>query len=342
MSVTMQTIADELGIDRSAVSRALAGKADRIGLSASRVDQIRQAASRLGYRPNSAARATRQGRYGAIGVLMSTNGKHSVLNHIVNGLQEAANRLRLAVRFCAMPDDQIDDEHIQRLMDELCVDGVLVNYTHEFPPRLAELLETNRIPAVWVNVKRDHDCVRVDDFGAGGLAIEWLIDRGHRRIGYVTLQPRPDMHYSIVDRRDGYIRAVIDAGLKPDALEYAQHLANAPRDAQLVQWLDRPDRPTAVYAQTIAEAEAVYVAAARLNLTVPDDLSILTSHHEGMQGAGVQLDALQIPTIAVGRRAVDYLHERINRPGRPMPAEALPYYFGEYRAWSTGPPRDKP
>jgi LacI family transcriptional regulator len=235
-----------------------------------------------------------------------------------------------------MPDQEIDDHHIRRLIRELCVDGVIVNYTHEFPPRLSELLEKHRIPSVWVNVKQDGSCVHPDDFGSGPLAVQWLGELGHRKIGYATFEWDEHSHYSVPDRCAGYERAMTDAGLAPNVLKYGRSLRNDDRNEQLVAWL-KGTAPTAVHTQSSAEAHAVYVAAEKLGLHVPGDLSILTILPEGGGVAGVDFDALQLPSTQVGRRAVEMLTEKIANSRAQLGREAIPFYFGEYRRHSTAP-----
>jgi DNA-binding LacI/PurR family transcriptional regulator len=167
--------------------------------------------------------------------------------------------------------------------------------------------------------------------------VKFLADLGHRKIGYCTYEPRADMHFSIIDRRDGYIRAMTDAGLNPDVLSIDQSGPNELRHEQLTPWLSSPDRPTAVYAQSISEAQAVFAAAMACGLSVPGDLSILTNHHEGLNQGGISFDSLIIPTPAVGKKAVEMLGRRIAQPGQHCPAEAVPFYFGEWKRHSCGP-----
>jgi LacI family transcriptional regulator len=281
----------------------------------------------MGYRPNTSARAARTGKFGAIGLLMSTDGRHSVLGEIIGGIQQAMNEADLALRFCAMPDEEIDDEHIAKLTQELCVDGVLVNYTHEFPPQLMDLLEQCRIPAIWVNTRQDQDCVYADEHAIGVMGAEDLLSYGHRKIGYFTDIIDPHGHYSVIDAHAGYCDAMRQAGLTPNVLEYDDSGATCKqRLERIMAWLQET-QPTAVF--TRADSFDVYVrnVAAALGLDIPDDLSLLTTIQEG-HGALFGPDVIYRPTSKVGHVAVEMLAEKIAIPRTVHDARPVAPYRG--------------
>jgi LacI family transcriptional regulator len=333
MSVTQTQVAEYLGVSQRTVSNAFTQKAP---ISEETRRKVVDAAAKLGYRPNAAARAARTGTFGAIGILMSTNGRHSVLSEIIHGIQQATNELKLGIRFCAMPDEEMDDLHVQRLMHELCVDGVLVNYTHEFPMQLMDLLDRHRIPAIWTNVKLDRNCVRPDDYGVGAMAIDALTKLGHRNIGYVTYQIDEHSHYSRRDRRDGYCDAMRQAGLTPIAVDYEIGAPNAEREERLTAWL-KATRPTAVFAESMVQANAVFSAARALGFCVPGDLSILAIHEQGRGETGANIDALRLPCKLVGYRAVQMAAERVANSQATFGCEAIPFFFEEPLHHSCGP-----
>jgi LacI family transcriptional regulator len=335
---TLKDIAEKVGVTPKTVSAVLNDRYQATHPKAvARADRIRKTARELGYRPNAAARAAQAGRFGSIGILMSTSGKHSILTEVIGGIQQAVTERQLGLRFCSIPDENIDDRHIGRLLQQLCVDGVLVNYTHEFPPQLLALLEQHSIPAVWVNTKQPHDCVHADDYAAGKLGVEKLIQLGHRKIAYVTHTFRQDGHYSAIDRCAGYQDAMRQTGLSPVMLDYGIHAPNVDRDAILMPWLQEV-RPTAVHTQSLSEAIGVYSAAEKLGLRIPADLSILTIQPEEQAALGIQFDAVRLASTRVGKRGVELLAEKIADPHAQLQAESIPSYLGKWKAHSCAPP----
>ena len=63
-------------------------------------------------------------------------------------------------------------------------DGMIVNYTHEIPQAMLDLVHAHHAPAVWINVKLAKDCVFPDDVNAARSVTEELIQLGHRRIAF--------------------------------------------------------------------------------------------------------------------------------------------------------------
>src|SRR5687767_6944895 len=56
-------------------------------------------------------------------------------------------------------------------------------------------------------------CLWMDQFAAAYRATEYLIGLGHHHIAHLMGIPE---HRDAVDRRDGYLQALIDAGITPD------------------------------------------------------------------------------------------------------------------------------
>jgi DNA-binding LacI/PurR family transcriptional regulator len=336
MPVTIRDIAARANVSDVTVSNVLHNKG-RFGEETRK--RVIRVAHEMGYRPNHAASAMNAGRYGAIGMLLSVSSKHSVLEQMINGIEEGVSSARLALKFCNLPDEELTDEdHLRRLSTELAVDGLLVNYTHEFPPPMAEIIDRYAIPSVWLNVKRDHDCVHPDDFGAAALAVDEFLRLGHKRIGYLTYEITGHSHYSVVDRRDGYIAAAVKAGLAPDMIDYWGDLPNDARDQRLMTWLNRDDRPTAVFCESVAEANCLCVAAARLGLSVPRDLSILAVQEEGAGSVGASLDSVRLSNNRVGRLAVELLQRKIDHPEKQLPPQAVPCTLDCSAMRSVAPP----
>ncbi len=334
---TQATIARRLKLDRSTVSLCFT-RPEKVGNETRR--RILDTAQRLGYRPNSAAQAVRGGKFGAIGVLMSTVSHRSVLTHSINGIQQGVSDANMAVRFCHVADEDLsDDSYLRQLTGNLAVDGLLINYTFDFPPALLSILEKYRIPSIWMNVKQDHDCVHTDDYRAGVIGVEHLLHLGHRRIGYATFTAQHN-HYSVHDRHAGYVAAIERAGLTPSVVEWDRHENNAQRDRLIADWLSGPDRPTAVFCHSTAEANCVYIAARGHGLSVPRDLSILTPVDGSAGFPGPEYDAVDLPTQKVGRRAVELLQKKIARPSRPLPTEAIPPTLNVQHGRSTAPPKN--
>ncbi len=119
--------------------------------------------------------------------------------------------------------------------------------------------------------------VRIDDELAARTATRHLLDLGHRRVGYVGGSTEGVLDFTApIARVTGYRSTLADAGVPHDAsleVDGEFTVAGGMRAARLL--LDRPDRPTAVFAASDEMAIGVLRAARERGLRVPEDLSVI-------------------------------------------------------------------
>ena len=338
---TLEEIAREAGVSRYTVSNVLRGRnKENWACTAERAERIRGIAERLNYRPNAAAVATATGRFGAIGLLASRripNG--ALLTTLLYSIRHHLTERELHLTLGDLPDKSLTDEaYVPRILREWSVDGLLINYIAGIPDRMIELIGRYQIPSVWLNAKLQSDCVYPDDFEAAQRACKYLLGMGHRRIAYADYMSSG--HYSTADRRNGYLRAMRSARLKPQIFSNERE---APQTEWLdlsCQWLRSPQRPTAVIAYEADRALPVFCAALKLGLAVPRDLSILSFHDMGVMTVGVRLTTMEIPMVQTGAVAVEMVNEKIRNPGVVLPARAIEANLIE--GTSCAPPTEKP
>lgn len=319
--ITQKELARLAGVSQQTVNRALAQHPD---VSLKTQAEIARLAALHGYRPNSAAQAMRSGRFGCVLLLMSTDRGKSylpveLLDGIHDGLAEHDQRLMVANL-----DDQTlsSDAILPAVLRRWMADGVIINYTHSIPPRLEELIRASRLPAVWVNVKRERDAVYPDDLGFGQAATRRLLDCGHRRIAFVNTLG--ELHYSSFDRRLGYEAAMRAAGLEPElAVIPDRYPPAAERRAWLAGYLRCGPLPSAMVFANVQDALAVRVLALELGMRVPRDLSLSTCAEKAEDRDGTALSGLLLPEHALGRAAVALL-QRQAAEGPGLPAVAVP------------------
>jgi DNA-binding LacI/PurR family transcriptional regulator len=339
MSVTIKQIAERTGLSISTVGNV-------VGRASSRYSEVTRkkvfaAVQEMGYRPNSSARAIRQGRTGCAAMILSRS-HLQVLSHmpagLLDGLDEELARHNMHLSVSRLSDEELSSEDfVPKVLREYVADGMIVNYTHEIPPRMLELIHAHHTPAVWLNSRLPSDCVRPDDAGGAEMATRMLIARGHRRIAIVHLvspvqfagltfaQARPRLHYSVADRIEGYSRAMRAAGLEPRITYNDRFVSDEEVVKACMSLLGSPDRPTAVLAYSENETPSILIAAAHLRLSLPRELTVLQFAPADQWIAGMQLPAVPIPTEEMGRTAVRMLLRKIEAPNELCDSEAVAY-----------------
>ena len=281
--MTLQTVADKVGVSRMTVSNAFS-RPDQ--LSADLRDRILAAAEELGYvGPDPAARALARGTTGAVGIVLTSvigsafgdEVATKFLGSIVEGL--ALSGLSLTLLSSEETGGHVPARDVQ-------MDGTLVYHCDPTSPALA-WLQRRKLPLVYVDQEPTPGVpsVNVDDRGGARLAAEHLIALGHRRIGIVNasvigphgIQPEqtPDRQpYVTVQRMLGWQEGLAAAGIHPVVIKQP-HTTEEDGYAALDPLLAADPEMTAVlcFADTIAHG--VMLAAQDRGLTIPDDLSIV-------------------------------------------------------------------
>jgi LacI family transcriptional regulator len=331
MPVTQRQIADRLGLSPQAVNFALGKRRDQVSDATRR--RVEQAARDLGYRANAAAKAVSTGRFNAIGLVMSLHSSQSTLySQTLRGIHEALEPRGIHLSVTFVPDEKLtSDEAMPKLLGQSMVDGLLLNYTHDIPPRLAELIDRHDIPSVWLNAKRPHDCVHFDDHGAAVDATRRLIDAGHRDVLFLdttaSSERSGEVHYSHADRQAGYREVMRAARLEPMVVQTTGWWGRR-GIAELCRLLDSAVRPSAVLCYSGAEAVLVELACERLGLDPGPDLSLICFDYH--RGPGRPFTRYTLAEQALGHAAAELMLERLDAADR-QPCRSVPmdFYPGE-------------
>jgi len=152
------------------------------------------------------------------------------------------------------------------------------------------------------------ECVTSDGFGGAFEATRYLVEQGHRRIGFFQAEEnvRP-----FQERLNGYISALFHAGIMPD-----RHLVIGgtfedrveEREERLVSLFTQPDPPTALLTANDEYAFLALRTLRRLGRRVPEDISVIgfddipfSAHTEP------SLTTVHVDRETVGRLAVQRL-----------------------------------
>ncbi|HLL90388.1 MAG TPA: LacI family DNA-binding transcriptional regulator [Tepidisphaeraceae bacterium] len=341
---TLEEIARRVGVSRNTVARALSARTKgKWKTTAHRLAAIRKVAEEVGYRPNTAAKATATGRFHTGALLTRASQVDFLPFDLLRGIADAFAAHEMHTMIARLDAHRIADPTMApKLIRELSVDGLIVHQAIDVPHPDIELLRRYRIPTIWLNTKSSHDAVYPDEFDAGRRATEHLIAMGHRRIAFIQFDVgwgHPGTHYSGVDRQAGYLAAVEAASLQPHVVAHTYELAaqdvhlglmpwGSPADdrvRRLIALMSATDRPTAVVARGSDGAVPALLAAGAVGLAVPLDLSLISFNHEPLAECGAPLTTMRTPMLTSARTAVDMLVKKIERPTARLRSVAIPY-----------------
>ncbi|MGZ5418533.1 MAG: LacI family DNA-binding transcriptional regulator [Nocardioides sp.] len=210
---TLVSLARELGVSRQTISNAL-NAPHRV--NARTLERVLSAIRESGYRPHVAGRQLRTGssRNLAMRLYPSPDGINgSIHDRFLHALTEAGQQHGYRLTLFTAPDDDGEVAAIDELLSTADIDGFVLTGTSYGDARTAWLLEHD-VPFVafgrpWSGEQdpfdAPHSWVDVDG-GAGTTgATSLLLERGHRRIGFLGW---PDGSGVGDDRRSGWRRAL--------------------------------------------------------------------------------------------------------------------------------------
>ena len=302
---TSRDVARVAGVSQSTVSLVLAGKAEgRVKPETGRA--VREAATRLGYRPNLAARNLRLGRTRTVLLVVPT-----LTSPVFGAVYTGAARVAAERGFGIVVHPWTDEAAPARSPVDLdAIDGVLASSLGGGVTGIGD------VPLVVLDNDPADPAPSVNFDVAGGMRAiaRHLAGLGHRRLGHLA---------AAVDTWTFRVRAdVLD---ETGALAAREHCAidvAAAREAALAL-LDRPDRPTAVVCDDDLIAAGVYKAARHLGLEVPRDLSV-TGFDDIVVATALEpeLTTIRLPTERLGEQAMTTLLARLD--GETPPDVSLP------------------
>ncbi|MBN1673966.1 MAG: LacI family DNA-binding transcriptional regulator [Kiritimatiellae bacterium] len=342
MPVTLETIAERVGVSKWTVSRVLRGRAkESWGSMARRADEIRRVAREMGYRPNAAAKAVSEGRFGNVGLLLSTQQRTSRLTSgMLNAMHDALAAHETKLTVARVADEKLTDpDYLSDVLRSLSVDGLLINYTHHMPKQMIELVRQYRLPSIWVNVKRSTDAVHPNDLKAGKLAAQLLLDQGHRYTAFVSVtdpwSPERERHYSLVDRLRGYEQTMKAAKGKPSVsmltamIRFGRGIRNEDKCVEVMtDWLARRGPISGAVCHSEWALTSLLLAAARAGVRVPEDVSIVYIASD-VARVGVPVATVRFDEGEMGRMAVEMLMEKIASPSRKLKARRVEFAVSE-------------
>lgn len=266
-AVRIQDVARAAGVSVTTASRVLNNKAD---VAPETYERVRRVMQELNYTASLAAKSMRSQTANVIGLLVPEVTEvynQEIIKGVGAAIRDSGYDLMIYTR--GRPTGASWElEHVALLSNGLTDGCIVVTPSAPVFPDTARIVVIDplgdgaNVPSV---VARNR---------AGALAaMEYLIGLGHHRIGFIG--GRPDT-LSAIRRFEGYRDGLAAAGIAFDpglveggdyTLERALHSAR--------KLLDRPERPTAIFAANDQTAMGVLDIAVALGISVPEELSVV-------------------------------------------------------------------
>ena len=316
---TIKQVAARAGVSFTTVSHVV--NRTRPVSDSARV-RVERAIADLGYFPSAVARALKTAQTRILGVIVP-NIINPFFSELVRGIEDACERNNYSVFLCNGDDDR---DRQGRSLDTLLgrrVDGVILATPAGPATTLARRIAATKLPTAIVDrpvpgARVDH--IAIDHAAGARLAMEHLLELGHRRIAHIS---GPSAFEVSRARAGGWRQALQDAGVEPreDWLVEGDFLA--PSGHEVARKLLAQGEITAIFASNDMLAFGALWAAAEAGWVVPRALSVVG--FDGIEMGGFISPALTtvgVPIRQMGETAamvlIDRLAGRTKRAGETV------------------------
>ncbi|MBQ8297894.1 MAG: LacI family DNA-binding transcriptional regulator [Ruminococcus sp.] len=271
----MIDIAKEIGVSVVTVSNALAG---RDGVSDKLRQRICDTAERMGYRPSNTKAekktASQMKPSKSVGILTSerfVGDRGTFYWELTATISNKLSENNIYTVYECVPAASESERIMPKMITEKKIDGIIV--IGQIRRRYIELLSKVELPLIFVDFYDNRfnvDSVNSDSYYGGYLLTDYLVEMGHRKIGFFGNVTATS---SIHDRFLGYIKCIME-----NNLEYRPEWTLDDRDeyGTLYTKINFPEEmPTAFVCNCDETAFRVISALKSKGIRVPEDISVV-------------------------------------------------------------------
>ena len=313
-AVTIKHVAADAGVSLQTVSRVINNEPN---VRPEMKERVQASIDKLGYVPSIAAQRMSGSRSYLILAIndrdrtiadwRARQGTDWVDQMLLGGMLKCAEHgYRMIFELVDTHSDHVERELLAAIA-ALQPDGIILTPPHSDNPQIVNFLADQQIPFARIGSVQSAAGIPVsmDDEGSARQATEYLLERGHRRIGFIS----GSSDYALSGWRvDGWRRAMEAASAATDGLLAAGDFSYASGEVAARQLLGREDRPTAIIASNDQMALATLEVARMLGIAVPQQLSLISFDNTPLvHFTQPPLTAVDQPIAATTSKAVELL-----------------------------------
>lgn len=275
--ITLKDIAAEAGVSVMTVSNVIRQNYARV--SPATVERVQKIIEKYDYVPNMAARSLSGKKSRIIALLLPIWYERTdslLFNPYVGRLVGSLDMLIREKGYYSMLCSFNHVDQVIGFQRNWQIDGSIMVLPH-VDDVTRGVVEQTRTPLVVIDRRFDDipmNAVLLDDKKGGYLATKYLLDHGHRRIGFAC----PGLADSSVlqDRYRGYRQALREAGLEPDdRWLFPRHHQQQGGEIIAQALMEMGERPTGIVSTEDLIACGIIQTLHRAGWSLPEDLSVV-------------------------------------------------------------------
>jgi len=180
MAITLKDVAKHAGVSASTVSRVVNGDSR---ISSKTRNKVLACMKKLGYQVNNVARSLKTNKTLTVGFI-SPELTNDVFMNIAKGAEDEFRKHGYNIIICNSNENVEDEKDRINLLIQKCVDGMIIIPASPEGKHFNKIRASGR-PVVLVDRLTEDfesDAVLVDNINGSYSAVEFLINKGYRRI----------------------------------------------------------------------------------------------------------------------------------------------------------------
>lgn len=328
--ITMQDIADQLGISKNSVSQALSGKP---GVSEQTRKEVSDMAEQMGYVYKS--KNLKNNHVNTIALIASDFAFSQVFfGNIYVSVQEEAKKRGINLLIESISPQAADSLAIPSFITNNAVQGIIIlsHITTDY----INLIMSTGVPTILIDHHHPHieaDAILTNNYFGAYKVVEHLIKKNHKKIGFIGNISFAPSYY---ERLQGYYMA-LEAYQLPIHKEFI--FKEVPDDEAMVEAsIDSlTELPTAWFCLNDQLGYLVNKSLKTRGYKIPEDISIFSFDNGQLaQISSPRITSMEIDLPKYGKKGVELLLWRIDNPDEPTQEISLrpTLIEGESTAWN--------
>ena len=304
MTSSIEDVARLAGVSIATVSRSLRGLPD---VAVNTRNRVLAAARELDYVASPFAARLASGRTATVGVVVPFVNRW-YFAEVLGALDAVLSHAGLDLLLYNLSDQSGRDRFFTELPVRKRVDALVIA-SLVLTDRESEALRSLGCPIGMLGVDQPgFHSTRIDDAAGAMTAVGHLLDLGHSRIGHIGGDSADPMRFTPPHhRRRGYVERLQQAGIESDpSNEVLGYFTVDGGETATAELLSRPNRPTALFAESDEMAYGAIRAIRRSGLRVPQDIAVV-GFDDHASAALLDLTTIRQPVVGQARELIGRL-----------------------------------
>ena len=309
--ITLNDIAQKLGVSIITVSKALRGHPD---ISVATAELVKKTALEIGYTPNYMARNLAAGKSNTIGVVLPEIAHHffsSLIDQIYT--QAYVNNYQVFLTVCH-ENAEMQLKQIQTLLS-MRVDGIIVSISQDTTDfEIFETAKKKKVPLVFIDrIPNLPNCntVTVDDRGGAYKAIDHAIKLGYKNIAHFAGNTRINIGR---ERINGFVSALKDNNIpvRNEWIVEGDFSERSGYDSFMKLYREK-NLPDLILAVTYPVALGIYTAVKEVGMRIPEDIDLICFGNSEVQSfLSPPLSCVNQSTELLAEKSIELLLQNID------------------------------